>query len=445
MGKDPPPKKIPRRFKAEKLDKVLFLMRMANDIQLHCVIVLDRFLDVARMQRAVQLSLEAEPILACRFVKGKWRQYWEQRADLDWRECVRLVQANNIDLEIGNYLAAPISHLEDPLLQVRIFRSTTDTLCVKMNHMVADAGGVKDYVCLLAEIYRGLAANQDFRPEVNGNGTRSPRQLWRHFSFLDRLRILRRGFRDWKSELVPRGNWCYPFVKAPAAGRMFVIRRLVGPDRFPAIRQYAKLHGVTINDIMAAAVFRALRAVLQPAHGMPMRLGTTVDLRRHLPGNKADGICNLSGLFKLNAGTELGMSLADTIQLVHGRMRERKADCLGLGDCRFFMFGGMLPYPWAVWVFKLLNRFNRFLSGPEVSPGLTNMGEISREQVDFGEAKTEDAFLAPPLVFPPFFVIGLSGFAGSITMSAGFCESAVAKTAVAGLFDTVEKELAELF
>jgi NRPS condensation-like uncharacterized protein len=136
-----PQKKIPRRFKAEKLDKVLFFMRMANDVQLHCVIVFDRFLDVTRMQRAVQLSLEAEPILACRFVKGKWRQYWEERDYLDWRECVRLVHANNIDQEIGNYLAAPISHLEDPLLQVRIFRSTTDTLCVKVNHMVADAGG----------------------------------------------------------------------------------------------------------------------------------------------------------------------------------------------------------------------------------------------------------------------------------------------------------------
>lgn len=444
MEKDPPPKKTPRRFKAEKLDKVLFFMRMANDVQLHCVIVFDRFLDVARMQRAIQLSLEVEPILACRFVKGKWRQYWEERDDLDWRECVGLVHANNVDQEIGNYLAAPVSHLEDPLLQVRIFRAATDTLCVKVNHMVADAGGVKDYLCLLAGIYRGLAGNPDFRPEVNSNGNRSPRQLWRHFSFLDRLRILRRGFRDWKSELIPRGNWCYPCVKTPAAGRMFMIRRLGGPDHFPAIRRYAKLHGVTINDIMAAVFFRALRTALQPAPDVPMRLGTTVDLRRYLPGNKAGGICNLSGLFKLNAGTELGASLADTIQLIHDRMQERKADCLGLGDCRFFMFGGILPYPWAVWGFKIFNRLNRLLSSTEVSPGLTNMGEISREQVDFGEATAVDAFLTPPLVFPPFFVIGLSGFAGSITMSAGFCESAVAKTAVAGLFDTVEKELAEL-
>lgn len=433
----------PRRFKAEKLDKVLFLVRRAHDSLLHCVITFACQLDAERLEKAVRLSLQAEEILACRFINGKWRQYWETRPDLDQLDVVRLIQTKDLEGDVGNYLATPIAHLDAPLIQVRIFRSTIDTLCLKINHMVADAGGVKDYMTLLASIYRNLAKDPNYRPAVNTSGNRSPNQLWQHFSFSDRLKILRRGFRDWQNELFPPRNWCYPFRKAPLSGRKFIIHR-IDPARYRPVKKYAQQHGVTLNDIMVAAFLRSLHEILRPAFNVPMRLGTTVDLRRYLPNRKALGICNLSGVFKLNFGTKLGESIRETVQLVHDRMQEHKADYLGLGDSRYFMFGELVPHPWAVWAFHKVKRLNQMLSTKEVSPALTNMGIISREQVNFGDAPVVDAFLTPPLVLPPLFLIGLSGFEESLTASLGFCESGIPQSTVVDLLNNVESQLAKL-
>ncbi len=121
-------------------DRAQFCTRAMCDAQIHCIISFNGRVDMERMSRAVRLTLDAEPVLGCRFVKRWWRPYWERRDDLDSIKLCEFTEKADIEQEVKQFLTTPIDPCKDPLVQVQILRSVTDTLCIKVNHVVADAG-----------------------------------------------------------------------------------------------------------------------------------------------------------------------------------------------------------------------------------------------------------------------------------------------------------------
>ena len=165
-----------------------------------------------------------------------------------------------------------------------------------------------------------------------------------------------------------------------------------------------------------------------------------MDLRRYLPERRGSAICNLSSYATLSIGSEVGGTLAETVQKVRDEMRLKKARGVGLP-----------PLSLAVLNFKCLpfslarSQYHRVMdlmarTGSPL-PIVTNMGAIDPERLLFGEVSVQDAFLTAPLVHPPFSVVGASGFSGSLTLSAGFCESGTPRHLVEELLDRVEAEL----
>ena len=61
-------------------------------------------------------------------------------------------------------MAYLIDPCRDPLVQVRIIRSETDTLCIKTDHMTTDAFSLKQCAYRLASIYRKLAHDPQYVP-----------------------------------------------------------------------------------------------------------------------------------------------------------------------------------------------------------------------------------------------------------------------------------------
>ena len=444
MKLPPDPQPIPSCFKTVKSDKSLFCMRAVCDSLLHCVITFDGRIDEDRMAKAVRLTLDAEPVLGCRFVENSRKPYWQRRDDLDHRELCGVTETNHSGREVIRFLTLPIDPLRDPQVQARIFRDEHDTLCIKINHMVADAGGVKEYAYLLAAIYRQLAHSPSYKPASNISGCRGIRQVVSRFGLAAKLRMARRSFRDWQSNIRPPRNWRMPLRHDGNVERSFAIRR-IGPDRFSTLKDYCRAKQVTFNDVLVAACYRAFHQVIKPLPGTPLRLGTTVDLRRYLPDGKGETICNLAGFFLLNIGTDLGDSFDDALCRVRERMNQHKGDCLGLGANRFAIFGiDAVPFAWGQWLCHLILKWNHWLSTKDVPPWLTNMGAIDPQQLNFGDSPVRDSFLSAPLAFPPLFVIGISGYRESITISTGFCQSAIDTATVELLLDAIESNLVML-
>ena len=147
----------------------------------------------------------------------------------------------------------------------------------------------------------------------------------------------------------------------------------------------------------------------------------------------------------MNIGTTPGSSLAETISTVHNKMTERKKDCLGLGDSHHFIFNiGFLSFARTRWLAELWAVFMQRISPKPPPPVFTNLGKIKKSQLDFGEIVVQDAFLTALVTFPPLFLMSLSGFNDSLTMSIGFCENAIQKKKVEQLLENMQREIASL-
>jgi hypothetical protein len=68
------------------------------------------------------------------------------------------------------------------------------------------------------------------------------------------------------------------------------------------------------------------------------------------------------------------------------------------------------------------------------------MGKINPRAVDF-EGPADRAWLLPPVINPPIFGSGLSGYGGGLTLSAGVPESS--EGIIAALLDRTMAELGD--
>jgi NRPS condensation-like uncharacterized protein len=399
-------------------------------------------IDEDRMKRAVRLSLDAEPVLGCRFVEGRWRPYWERRNDLDRAKLFHLTETTHVEQELTRFLSTPMNPCADPLVQVEILRSGTDTLCVKVSHIAADGGGMKEYVDLLATIYRRLAEAPGYTPAPNLTGRRSLRQISGRFGVVDKLRIVRSGLRDMGKSAFPASYWSFPYGKAECLTepkRAFVIRR-IGRERLRIIRAYGREQKATLNDLMLAAFYRGLHSLIKPEPAANLRLRVFADLRRYLPAARGEAICNLSGLVHLNIGTEPGTTYDDTCVRVRDQMKAVRAGFPGLGDVSLSaIVFKWFPFSMARKQFRFALR--RLIRSGNVPPILTNWGPIDPERADFGHVRVAHAFGAPPTVFPPFFSLTVTGFRETLTLCTGFLENAIERSKVEHLLAQMEREL----
>jgi NRPS condensation-like uncharacterized protein len=76
-----------------------------------------------------------------------------------------------------------------------------------------------------------------------------------------------------------------------------------------------------------------------------------------------------------------------------------------------------------------------------VAPSFTNMGRIDHHSLDFGGVEVSSAWLLPPIVYPPVFGFGVSGYHNSITLSAGYCSPGFEREDVENFFRNMEKEM----
>jgi NRPS condensation-like uncharacterized protein len=409
------------------------------DLWVRFVISLNGKIEAERLEKAVRILLDAEPILGCRFVENWWSPSWHRRDDLDDIKFFRIVKTLDSKGAIIRFMSEPNNPRTDPLIQVQLVRSESDTICIKMNHMVADAAGSKKYMYQLASIYQKLADDPHYLPPCNVGYDRGLYQISREFGFIDRLRIFRSSYRDRKRKFLPPGGWSFPASSNICIQKTFLTRQL-GPKRFRSLKDYGHKHQATLNDIMLAAFYRSLVDVITPNQGTPLRLAFTVDLRRYLPRRKSCMIRNLSNFACMNIGPEIGTTFEDTLGKVQHEIITMKSDYLGLTDYPFgSLFVKVLPFAWYQ---KLLARsLRRLMQSGNVPPVFTNTGIIDTQQLVFDNISVVDAYLLGATFFPPVFGMALSSFGESLTLSISFCEDTVNKSDVEQLLDCMDAHL----
>lgn len=411
------------------------LLSHVSDCLIHAVVECAQPLDASRLERAVALSFAAEPILGCRMIEGFWRMRWQTQDAAALSAAFSVQSSDAPEDAVERFMVRPAFPDRDPLAQVCLIRGERDFLCVKVQHIAADAGAVKQYLYRLAAIYRKLTDDPAYRPQPNP-GKRGLGPLVRQLSLRDLPGMLRRGRRNLRSTLSPRRNWTLPLVNATEP-RFFPYRRLDQPT-FRRVKAFARRHGATINDLALTATLRSFERLARRPPNTPRRLVCTVDLRRYLAPQDEVGICNLSAFCYLNLGQYLDGGFADTLIRVRDEMRMQKADYLGLGDLpSWLLLMGPMPFGPIKGLIKRAFDPNR----TDLPPGMTNMGALEPDRLLFDNHPPRHAWAAAPVMFPGLTVVGVSGYRDTLTFSLGGCGGEENRQLIERLLDGILAEL----
>lgn len=432
---------IPERLTVVLTDCAQYAQRDWARLEIHVIIELDGSLDRARLARALRLCLDAEPVLGSRLVPKAVGAYWQRFSpeELDKWPLVRLADPGcDRDAAAAAFMAEPMDVTASPqVLALLVPGEAGDLLLIKAGHHAPDAGGVKDLLALLCSAYRRLEREPDLilPPKLADRGLS---QVYRHFSTGSLLSGLPSMLKSFRSHTNPAPAAGFPVAGPPENPPIFCVRS-IPEERFAQAKQAAKKAGATVNDLLAASLLRALHTLRPESRGLPLRLAQTYDLRQLIPGGKADAVCHLTSGFFPDIGTDPGPDLAATLAMV-----KRDIDAFKQGRFPLLLMGmngmvfGGLPFGLAD---RLMRSSWKSMQKKGALPVLlTNMGPIPGEAADFGSTGTRSACLVVPPLTSASFGLGVSGFRGGITLSAGFPGSEEGRRAVEGLFDEMERQ-----
>ncbi len=392
-----------------------------GSMAVHCVLSLSGRIDADRLVRAVRLTLDAEPILGCRFVERWFRPYWRRHRDLDDLGICEIRPSSDCRADMRHFFEA---QPELPLA-VRLLRGDSDMLCIKLDHHVGDGTAVKEYAYLLADIYNRLEDDPGYRPIPNLNGSRSLIQVGNRFSPRDKWRILRHVVSVHR-KLKNLGEWKYPLPQDGRPEFDYVTWQL-DADRVNAIFEYGCRWRATPSQVLLAAFYMALSEELPRSTNLPLPVSTAIDLRRFLPSTTAPTLCNLVGVSVVGIDPRSGDSLEAVVQQIQEQMNSQRK-YLGLAVSFFALEAlpvirhlvALRPYGRS----KRSNRMRQADPQPKdhAKPWiiLTNVGELDQDRLVLRGVEITDALATGGIVRSPGLLgLAVSGFRGSLTLHLG--------------------------
>lgn len=439
--KKPPSKytvKIPATMPAYGHDTANYAARYGmGNYQIQAVLKMDGRLDYDKLKKAVRLSVDAEPVLGCRFVEHE-PPYWKRLKDIDRVKFCSMVETENAEKSVHRFLESHLSMDHDPMVKVRLIRSgTCDTLCIKLNHTCCDGAGTKEYIHLLSHIYSSIDGE---------NGIYVPKPSVR--SREDHKRALRalgikHPTRDKSLVDSPKSFWLFPWKSGGQKDVTPMVVCKLPEGKLDELSRYGKQRGATINDLLLTAFYRAMFKMSQPPYGIPMDIGLTVDLRRYLPGNKADAIRNFSGGVVLRVARIFGEPFDRTLSRIVPVMNRKKNRNPGYQSVTGAERAEKMNLHQTLAYFKSVSQVSEFSSQNcfFCTPGLSNMGLISNSLLRFGDRVATEAYILPPVIRAPGFLLVASSYNGILTIADGYYKGAVSRRYVEKLLNKMKAEL----
>ncbi len=405
------------------------------------ILKLDGKLDFDKLTKAVRLSLDAEPVLGCRFVEGN-PPYWKRMDNIDNAKFCSFEEVDDVGAAVQTFLESPLDMDKDTKVKVKLIRSESfDVLVVKANHACCDGTGLKEYTQLLSDIYSKIIISEyELTPTPSERGRSDQDRLLESLGITDPDALWIPG----SDITIP--TWAFPWMQGTSNVTHIVTCRL-SPDQLDRFSSYAKSREVTINDLIITAYCRAMQKMGQPVYGVPMNMNVTVDLRRYLPDKKTKAIRNLSGSSHIWLSMVENEAFDDTLSRVAFMTNEMKngypgmQSAIGLERLEKISFKDTLAYYQAKSkVGKNMPNCPAFY-GNRCVPALSNLGILSKQLIKFGDVIAVDYFILPPVVSAPGLLLVAGTYNSIMTMGIGFFENTVFHDDVERLLDNIKDEL----
>lgn len=422
------------KFPAPVNDQWDYLLSTIWSQMVHLVIKFGGRLDPERVYRAFTLVLEAQPLLASRFIESS-DPYWESIPGLSRDSIFTLLPVDDAEYSLHRTMTTRIDPAKGPQARLALIRGRNDSLVLSVNHAVSDAFGVKHVSRLLCQAYRGLEKDPGFR---------LPRHLQGDRSFYPFLASFSPEILSAASEACGEQSAVWGIPSTPGVCTSPAYRtRVMEKPRFLNLKKYSHTHNVTINDLLLSAFFAALCPEIPHSPGQQYPVLTSVDLRRSLPHYHAPPLANLSVAFEVPILAQSFVEFPSLVGDVHHTMSEKKRLFAGLGAAMRLQDDFSSGFYSVRERLRDIERRTHQERYPK-NPFFSNTGIIAYDSVDFGTTPTVYAFMAPPVDYPPGFGVTASTYEDNLTLASGFCADSVSPILVERILSRMDRHLSML-
>jgi NRPS condensation-like uncharacterized protein len=424
--------KLPAKIAVEITDAVQFFLRTNADQQMRFVVHLAQHINLDVLQKAARLTIYQEPIFSYTYKESGNTAFWQKQPVIDSSLLVDLIETTDSE-EVGlnQFLIRTISPYDFPIVKIGIIRSgSKDVLCINMNHTPTDGTGLKEFAGLLSDNYNKLIENPEFIPQANLQGDRSIKQITRNFSFRQKMKFIKEGFK--RPPIRP--SWSFDWQKSETGNQnQFAFLKISG-ETFDRIKATGKRLNATVNDVVIAAFVRSFVKTKQNNDRAAKPLIIPVNLRKYMNPGHRSAACSLTGSMVATIGYEMGDTFECTLLKTVKETAYKKGIHAEMPLLYSYLVAGkLMPYP------KLKEKAMQRKMPPV--PLLTNIGIIGENEINFNNIPIEDAYLTGIVSFGNFFTMGYSTFNNVMTFSIGFCGNQIQEQKVNKFLADFKSEL----
>ncbi len=422
-----------KRFKFQSTDSVITtLVALSSEPTVRYELDFSSPLDTTRLLAALKGLLRFEPVLSSRLVLDHDPHFeWQAQDDntllfmTESREAYDAFKGQRINVEQG------------PLAAFGLYRRPDgDTLLFKLAHEAADGFGLAAAVSFTADYYRDPAA-AEARIRAPHELSRSPKRLIKQFSLLDYPKLAWLNLKEKVGYFLPAGTMAYHAGQSGLVTPAFVTRQ-ISVETVKAMRDYARRHDASLNDMLLAAFLRAMANKVDFKGDKALRILLTINLRRYLAKSTipSSEICNLSAMECVNIKRELGNTLADTLSKVTEVTQAKKKAGIGLSFLLDLVINEKLKFETQ----RKMNQSTRdmVMKTENFAVTVTNVGEVNPASVQFDNAPDQVRVFAP-LAYAPFWCFAVCEFGGQLNINVALDSRRV--DLLNALFDAVEGEI----
>jgi NRPS condensation-like uncharacterized protein len=366
----------------------IYHARCIADQQITYVVEPGAALDAERLASAFRRLHESIPILSTRLeVDG----YHFKRTPMPGYQPKLAIASDPADLwnEIVRFTSAPCDPASEAPLKLLLLRDHgQDTLCLKTDHVLSDAAGLRNLLYSLAAAYSSGKITQPI------NFDRGFGQVFRRFS---PFALVKAGLKA--NQPIP-GAGLYHGPREGGEG--FIEQVVFAGSQYVRLQAQARQAGATLNDLLLAAVYQAVFARLPADFSQRYPLMVPVDMRRYLPAEERNTAANLASAVFPHLEPMRGEALPETLRRVKDCMDAAKREDLGLGSMVLMALG-------ATGGGKMLHdRYSLAAQHGSRYVNVTNFGILDPQRIGFAPAPLKAAYGIGPIQYTPGVLIAVS-------------------------------------
>lgn len=384
-------------------EKIQYLVHDFNDNTIRFVMRYPGRIHSQILCDATKALVESVDVLHASFHTADSEAYWLVHEDYDVNDYFQILETQDDPFEKACDLSLfSIGPKDKTQLRCYLVRRMTESVVVLLvSHLCVDGSDGKYLLEKLAEAYnaildKGTSANVQIK-----NGSRAAEQVYGNVNKKDYRSLLKNSISKVKSE--------FPY---PTKGEGYpnMVQVNIPKATMEKVNGFAKLHSVTLNDVLLASCYYAYADLPGKNKLEPMSIMSMIDLRRHCEGGDSAGLCNMTGAFPTMLPVGLKESFSATLIHISEQTRVMKDNHLAGLDGMPLLHGAARNLP-----MKLLLPIAKKLYG-SFSIGLTNLGNIEPSALKMGTLEPDMGLFGGPLKKKPGMQISVTSIGGNCTI-----------------------------